>query len=80
MKLLSRVVTTVSREVDLKNLPIKDWPDDARQLAVDVIKVGRNQKALAAQLPGLRISWLLAKMEELQDLYAEFDNPRDLLN
>lgn len=65
------VTTLTSHEINLNGLSISEWPDEAKKIARDIISVPRFRNAFLAQLPELRKSWLIAKIEAQQNLELE---------
>lgn len=53
----------VEVEVDLLSLPLADWPQTARQAALAVLTNPRAVQACKAELPELRKSWLVTRVE-----------------
>ncbi len=61
--LVNKQITTTSA-VELRNLPYRDWPSEARSLARVVLGNSRKQGELLRQLD--RKDWLIAEIERLQ--------------
>jgi hypothetical protein len=58
---------------DLTALPIEQWPDEAKELAKELLSTKRIRTQLLEQLPDLRKDWLALKVEAYQQMLAEFN-------
>lgn len=62
-----RMIVETTIEIDLYNLPVKDWPPAAQDLARSVL-MNTTQRSYFQSLPmGERKAWLVDRMQAVQD-------------
>lgn len=62
-----RMTVETTIEIDLHNLPVKDWPPAARELALTVLMNPTQRNHFQALPIGERKAWLIDRMQAVQD-------------
>jgi len=60
-------------DVDLLQIPYKEWPQEAKNAAFDVLLSQRNLLQFQAMEPAQRKEWLIKRIEARQKFMAEWD-------
>jgi hypothetical protein len=53
----------LNQTYDLRKLNMVDWPQEAKELARQIIAIPHKRRQLEAQLPGMKKDWLINKLE-----------------
>ena len=72
MKTTTTLIVKQVVEIDLQSIPAKDWPEEARRLARDVLMQPRNVAAFQALPLAERKDWLITRIEALNEMERDF--------
>jgi hypothetical protein len=69
-----RMTVVEEREINLNGLEFKVWPKEAKMTAHAVLCLPAMREEFRRQLPGMRHSWLVAKVEARMQASREIED------
>ncbi len=74
IRIEKKTVSVETTEVELRDIPFKEWPESMKQEAINILRVPHFKQQFFDQLECFRKDWLVARIENSVALQAEFSN------